>query len=411
VISRLRMFVGATVMASAVLVAPHPVAAATAPKAYIGLFKDNAVAVFDTGSNSVTKTIPIPAGPHGLVVTPDGRWVYASSDGDSVVSVIDTTTDSVAKTIQLGTTPHGLAITPDGSRVLVASFGTDAVEAIDTASNQVIWQVPVPQPHNIGITPDGQTAYAAAQQDGAQQLAIIDIASGTQTGSLPLDHTPRALNVSPDGADLAYTLAGVDALQVLSLNTQQLVAQIPTGASPHHPLFTPDGKLGMVVSQGPGTLDLFDPASLTGIGQIKVGTMPHWIGLSQDAHWAYVTNENSNDLSVVDLSDKTVKATVPVGNGPRKIVVQPTAPQPATASTTVSIASYAFGPKTVTVKAGQTVSFTNADSVTHTATSQAWDSGDIAPGASVTVMAPDQPGTYAYHCSIHPFMNGALVVE
>ena len=90
-------------------------AATTAPKAYIGLFKDNAVAVFDTASNSVMKTIPIPAGPHGLVVTPDGRWVYASSDGDSVVSVIDTRTDQVAATIEVGQTPHGLAITPDGS--------------------------------------------------------------------------------------------------------------------------------------------------------------------------------------------------------------------------------------------------------------------------------------------------------
>lgn len=52
-----------------------------APKAYIGMFKDSAVAVFDTATNNVTKSIPIPTGPQGLVVTPDGRFVYASSDG------------------------------------------------------------------------------------------------------------------------------------------------------------------------------------------------------------------------------------------------------------------------------------------------------------------------------------------
>jgi YVTN family beta-propeller protein len=71
----------------------------------------------------VTKTIPIPTGPHGLVITPDNKWVYASSDGDSVVSVISTATDEVATSIDVGTTPHGLAITPDGSRVLVAGYG------------------------------------------------------------------------------------------------------------------------------------------------------------------------------------------------------------------------------------------------------------------------------------------------
>ena len=58
-----------------------PVAAVAAPKAYVGLFKDDAVAVIDTTQNRVVATIPVPKGPHGLVVTPDGRKVYVSSDG------------------------------------------------------------------------------------------------------------------------------------------------------------------------------------------------------------------------------------------------------------------------------------------------------------------------------------------
>ena len=51
-------------------------AAGAAPKAYVGLFKDDAVAVIDTAQNKVLGTIPVPKGPHGLVVTPDGRKVY-----------------------------------------------------------------------------------------------------------------------------------------------------------------------------------------------------------------------------------------------------------------------------------------------------------------------------------------------
>jgi YVTN family beta-propeller protein len=377
----------------------------TAPKAYIGLFKDNAVAVLDARSNKVMKTIPIATGPHGMVVTPDGRWVYASSDGDSVVSVIDTSTDQVASTIDVGSTPHGLAITPDGSRVLVAGFGSDQVEAIDTATNRVVWQVSVAQPHNIGITPDGKTAYAGSQKANAQSLAVIDIATGTQMASAALDHSPRALNVSPDGADVVYTLAGVDALQVMSLGSMQLETQIATGASPHHPLFTPDGKLGLVVSQGPGTLDLFDPTTYMTSGSIKVGAMPHWIAATSDSRWAYVTNEMSNDVSVVDLVDRAVKATVPVGNAPRKIVVQPSS----VASTQVSIEKFAFTPASVSVQAGQSVTFTNNDAVAHTTTSAAWDSKEIAPGGSYTVTP--QPGTYTYRCDIHPFMQATLIVQ
>jgi YVTN family beta-propeller protein len=153
---RPRALMLATFALGAVLVAATPAAvgaqstSAPAPKAYIGLFKDNAVAVLDTSTNTVTRTIPIAAGPHGLVVTPDGRWVYASSDGASTVSVIDTRTDQVSTTIDVGQTPHGLAITPDGSRVLVAGFGTDQVEAIDTATNQVVWQASAQHRHYAG---------------------------------------------------------------------------------------------------------------------------------------------------------------------------------------------------------------------------------------------------------------------
>lgn len=403
---------GATMLVAAPSVVGAQDMNMTAPKAYVGLFKDNAVAVLDTSSNKVTKTIAIPTGPHGLVVTPDGRWVYASSDGASTVSVIDTRTDQVSASIDVGQTPHGLAITPDGSRVLVAGFGTDQVEAIDTSTNQVVWQVSVPQPHNIAITPDGTTAYAGSQLKGSEALAVIDLGSGTEVGSIPLDHTPRALNVSPDGADLAYTVAGVDALQVADLTAQQLETQIPTGASPHHPLFTPDGKLGLVVSQGPGTLDLFDPTTYMSTGSIKVGTMPHWIGVTSDSRWAYVTNESSNDVSVVDLAEHKVSATVPVGNGPRKIVVQPGAAGQMAGAVSVAIGKFAFAPNSITVKAGQAVTFTNNDPVAHTSTSAdgGWDSGEIPAGSSYTTTL-QQPGTYTYHCSIHPFMQGTVVVQ
>jgi YVTN family beta-propeller protein len=294
-----------------------------APKAYIGLFKDNALAVLDTASLRLLSTISVAAGPHGLVVTPDGSKVYVSSDGTSTVSVIDTASDQIVRTIEVGPTPHGLAISPDGRRLLVAGFGTYQLETIDTATDQVVGQISIPQPHNSAISPDGRLAYIGSQKQGATSLAIVDLASQTQVGQVPLDKAPRALNFSPDGQRLYFTLAGSDAVQVLDPISNQVVAQIPVGASPHHPLFTADGRLGLVVSQGAGELELLAPVSNGLDGSIQVGKLPHWIAMSGDDRTAYVTNEGSNDLSVVDLASRTVTATVPVGNGPRKIAVQP----------------------------------------------------------------------------------------
>ncbi|MBV9174250.1 MAG: cupredoxin domain-containing protein [Chloroflexi bacterium] len=407
--SKFKIAALATAFAATTALQAAPASAqSAAPKAYIGLFGDNSLAVLDTGSSSITGTIPIPAGPHGLVVTPDGHWVYASSDGDSKVSVIDTQTDQVASTIEVGTTPHGLAITPDGSRVLVAGFGTDEVEAIDTSTRQMVWQTPVTQPHNIAISPDGLTAYAGSQKADAPSLAVIDIPSGTQTGSVELNAVPRALTMSPDGTKVFFTQAGVDSLQVLDRATDQIVSRIPTGASPHHPFFSPDGKIGMVVAQGPGELDLFDPTAFARTGSVKVGQMPHWIATSADNHYAYVTNENSNDLSVVDLGSMSVSTTVSVGKAPRKIAIQPTQQ-----SASVTIQKFAFSPASMTIHAGDSVTWTNNDAVAHTTTSDdksSWDSKEIQPNTTFTHTF-SQPGTYTYHCSVHPFMKGTIEVQ
>jgi YVTN family beta-propeller protein len=314
--------------------------AAAAPKAYVGLFKDNAIAVLDTDTNRVQGTIPVPQGPHGIVITPDGRKVYVSSDGASTVSVIDTQTDKIVRSIEVGTNPHGLAIAPDGRQVLVGGFGTNQVLLIDTNTDQIVGRLPVPMPHNSVLSPDGHMAYVGSQQQGATAIVILDLTQRTQVGTVPLEKTPRGLTLSPDAKQLYVTVAGADAVQVVDLASQRVVGQIPVGASPHHVLMLPNGTAGLVVSQGPGNLEFFDPTRHTVSQTVHVGTNPHWLAVSTDGRTAYVTNEGSQDVAVVDVASGTVTATVHAGNAPRKIVVQPgpggerTTPAPAASSPT-----------------------------------------------------------------------------
>jgi plastocyanin len=77
----------------------------------------------------------------------------------------------------------------------------------------------------------------------------------------------------------------------------------------------------------------------------------------------------------------------------------------------VSIENFSFSPASISVSAGDTVVWTNNDSVAHTVTSTdgAFDTGDIAPGASASVTF-DNAGTFAYICSIHPSMTGSVDV-
>jgi plastocyanin len=84
---------------------------------------------------------------------------------------------------------------------------------------------------------------------------------------------------------------------------------------------------------------------------------------------------------------------------------------PAVATDAVKIMNFAFAPATITVKAGTTVHWTNMDTDAHTVTSDtgAFTSAALTTGASYAHTFT-KPGTYAYHCSIHPFMVAVVVV-
>ena len=89
-----------------------------------------------------------------------------------------------------------------------------------------------------------------------------------------------------------------------------------------------------------------------------------------------------------------------------------TADKPA-AGAEVKIDNFSFGPATVTVPAGTTVTWTNNDDVPHVVTSddnkmfksKALDTDDH---FSYTFT---KPGTYNYYCAIHPKMVAKIVVQ
>jgi plastocyanin len=102
-------------------------------------------------------------------------------------------------------------------------------------------------------------------------------------------------------------------------------------------------------------------------------------------------------------SYSTAPSTTPIPAGPTTVLVPSGAyagPGPG------------FAPTTLTVAVGTTVTWGNNDSTAHTATADGgqWNSNNISSGKTFTFKF-DASGTYKYHCTIHSFMNGTIVVQ
>ena len=79
----------------------------------------------------------------------------------------------------------------------------------------------------------------------------------------------------------------------------------------------------------------------------------------------------------------------------------------------VQISGFKFTPSEITIKVGETVTWTNQDSAPHTVTSDLGNelgSNNLGRGQFYSHTF-SQAGTFEYHCGVHPGMKAKVIVE
>ena len=96
---------------------------------------------------------------------------------------------------------------------------------------------------------------------------------------------------------------------------------------------------------------------------------------------------------------------------PVSLTVHPYAEPPA-ASADVKIDNFAFGPQTLTVDVGTTVTWTNRDDIPHTVVStDGLFKSKVRDTDETFSYKFEKSGTFTYFCSLHPKMTGQVVVH
>jgi plastocyanin len=86
--------------------------------------------------------------------------------------------------------------------------------------------------------------------------------------------------------------------------------------------------------------------------------------------------------------------------------------QPSTANAAVNIDNFVFGPQTITVPVGATVTWTNKDDIPHTSVStDGVFKSKVLDTDEKFSYTFTKAGMYPYYCTIHPKMTGKIVVQ
>ena len=120
------------------------------------------MAVYEPATKKLS-FIDLPAdsrGPIQMFPTPDSRFIYLADQGyyfnqptGRAVFKIDLTINQVVKTIETGNGPHGVLVSPGGRFVYITNLLDGDVAAIDSATDEIVWKV------EVGKEPNGISSW------------------------------------------------------------------------------------------------------------------------------------------------------------------------------------------------------------------------------------------------------------
>ena len=342
--------------------------AATRLRAVVGFFAAACVLAGCTSGPSAapagpvagpsTGTIPIgfvvtPAGsqhqlgdlPLAAALSPDGRWLAVSDDGEGVqaLQLVDAGNGAVAQAITYPA-PNGLfvglAFAPDGRMLYASGGGGNVIRRYTVGNGTLVEQPPLALPTmsptagkvglfpaGIALTPDGQRIIVADEQ--ADAVTVVDLTTGAaHTGAA--GHHPYSVVAGDDGHSAYVTNLGSNTVSVFDLTGPRPTVRktITVGTHPNRAVPSPDHR-GLYVADGDSDqVSVIDFASnsvkrtidLAPYPGAAVGSNPDSVSVSPDGRLLYVANSGNNDIAVVDLAAGRVIGLVPTGWYPTSVI-------------------------------------------------------------------------------------------
>jgi YVTN family beta-propeller protein len=294
---------------------------------------DFQLALVDPSTEKILVKLPTGLGPHEVAVSPDGRTAYVSnfgrysvySAGDTAhdkagntITVIDLVDRKVKATFDLGTHtgPHGMVVSHDGKLVWVTTETPQAVLELDSGTGKILhaWNTTQDRSHMIVATPTETKFYVTNTVSGS--VSVIDRSTG-EAKVVATGPGTEGIAISPDGKEVWAASRLDDKIEIISTATDKIVATFPSGGKgPKRLDFTPDGTQVWVTNPASNQTTVFDARGRELIATLVLSKSPSGVFISSDGRRAYITNAVANELTSIDVPTQKILSTMPIGTDP-----------------------------------------------------------------------------------------------
>jgi len=165
---------------------------------------NGAVAALDLATGRLGRPVGVIGPAFGLVITPDGRTMFAS-DGDTITPV-GVAAGTARRPVQTGIDPSNdgqLLMSRDGRTLYIS--GDTRIRRYDIAVGRFGTDIPADDPAAMLLSRDGKTLWYAS---GSGQVVAVDLSTGAVRARIPMGEYTPSLAMTPDGRTL-YVAVGV----------------------------------------------------------------------------------------------------------------------------------------------------------------------------------------------------------
>ena len=295
--------------------------------------------------------IDMPSTPHGITLSPDGKYVYlpagpptgtggrreqgffGSLAGSAPTAVIDAKTLKLAALIDTGGETHHTQVVAD-KYVMFDSFrGPLPIFLLDPATNKVVRGIPAGdfngRPYIAFASPDGSFIYVTVRpginRDASGReidgwISKINTETMQEVATFPVGPGPVWTTITQDGKIGYVSIAPTNRLVKLDLETGKILGVAPTGRGPYGIRLSPDEKIAYVANKGEGgngqkgaTFSAIDTTTMSVIREQLscpdgLCQADHII-LSPDGKELWISN-NLGSISVFDRESLKMLATI-----------------------------------------------------------------------------------------------------
>ena len=241
--------------------------------------------IFDAHSLELLADLPTGAKVIGIADAPGNRFVFSLFESGDIW-LVDATEPRAAKVthvVHAGKQPYDGFITPDGRFYIAGLYGEDGLALLDlwrpaAGVRRVMdgygrGEEPLPvykMPHLRGWAAAGRWFFLPAV--GRHEVLVLDRMGWQEAARIKVRGQPIFAVAQPDGRRVwvNFALPDNDIVQVIDVETMQVVKELRPGRAVLHLEFTPRGEQVWVSSRDDDTVIVYDTATYAELTRLPV---------------------------------------------------------------------------------------------------------------------------------------------